>query len=176
MPELRITVHGQPTPKGSLRHVGKGRMVEQLAGSRPWREAVKYAALDANAGTPAITGPVAVGIVVTVAKPKSAPKTRRTWPSTRSSGDADKHARNVLDALVDAAVIADDSQVVELAVHKVYPGEAPDALSSPGALIVIRPLVDVVLDPVLRLGLPLDPIAASLARGASIADHTGGIA
>jgi Holliday junction resolvase RusA-like endonuclease len=91
-------------------------------------------------------GPVAVDIAVTVAKPKSAPKTRRTWPATRSSGDADKHARNVLDALVDAAVIGDDSQVVELAVRKVFPGEAPDALASAGAVIVVRPIVD-VLDP-----------------------------
>jgi crossover junction endodeoxyribonuclease RusA len=143
---FRIAVFGQPKPKGSMRHVGKGRMVEQLAGSRPWREAVKYAALDAYAGPAAMTGPVAVDIAVTVAKPKSAPKTRRTWPSTRSSGDADKHARNVLDALVDAAVIEDDSQVVELAVRKVYPAEAPDALASPGAVITVRPVFD-VLDP-----------------------------
>lgn len=146
MAEVRIIVRGQPKPKGSLRHVGKGRMVEQVTGSRPWREAVKYAALDAYAGPAAIDGPVSVDIVVTVAKPKSAPKTRRTWPITRSSGDSDKHARNVLDALVDAAVIADDSQVIVLVVQKTYPGEAPSALDSPGALIVVRTLTD-VLDP-----------------------------
>lgn len=154
--ELRIVVHGQPKPKGSLRHVGKGRMVEQVTGSRPWREAVKYAALDAYAGPAAIVGPVAVDIIVTVAKPKSAPKNRRTWPITRSSGDSDKHARNVLDALVDAAVIADDSQVIVLVVQKTYPGEALSALESPGALIVVRTLTD-PLDPNAPAALDVDP-------------------
>jgi Holliday junction resolvase RusA-like endonuclease len=140
--EVRITVHGQPKPKGSLRHVGKGRMVEQLAGSKPWRQTVAWAAREARGESATITDPAAVSIVVTVAKPKSAPKTRRTWPSTRSSGDADKHARNVLDALVDAAVIADDSQVVDLTVRKVFAREDPEALDAPGALIVVRTLVD----------------------------------
>lgn len=132
---LVITVYGQPKPKGSMRHVGKGRMIEQLAGSRPWREAVKWAALDARGGSATLTGPVAVHITVTVSKPKSAPKTRRTQPVTRTSGDLDKHVRNILDALVDAAVISDDSQVVCLIAVKTYPGEGPDALASPGAVI-----------------------------------------
>ena len=140
-PALTITVHGQPKPKGSLRHIGHGRLVEQLAGSKPWREAVKYATLDARTlpgNTPeTITGPVRVDITITVDKPKSAPKKRRTWPITRSSGDIDKHIRNVFDALVDAAAIGDDSQVVRVSTVKAYPLEEPDTLASAGAIIRI---------------------------------------
>ena len=67
---IEIVAYGQPKPKGSLRHVGKGRMVEQLAGSRPWREAVKWAALEARGESDVLTGPVTVRITVTVPKPK----------------------------------------------------------------------------------------------------------
>jgi Holliday junction resolvase RusA-like endonuclease len=133
---ILITVYGSPKPKGSLRHVGHGRMVEQLAGSKPWREAVKWAAVEANVGT--VTGPVLVDVVVTVTKPHSAPKRRRTWPITRSSGDVDKHLRNVLDALVDAAVLPDDSQVITATITKAYPGEEAGALDQPGARIAVH--------------------------------------
>lgn len=148
---LIITVYGQPAPKGSLRHVGRGRMVEQVQGSKPWRQAVKAAALDARLlddqldqrrWHPTITGPVEVTVTITVRKPLAAPKNRRTWPATRSSGDTDKHARNILDALVDAAAIRDDAQVVALHVAKTYPNEHIDALDSPGARIVITPILD----------------------------------
>lgn len=146
---ITITVYGQPKPKGSMKHVGHGRMVEQLEGSKPWREAVKGAALDARicgftgatpVRRPPLEGPVVVEIMVTVAKPKSAPKTRETWPITRSSGDSDKHARNVLDALTDAGVFGDDSQVVDVLCRKRYPGQHADTLDIPGAVIRVRTL------------------------------------
>lgn len=139
---VEFTVYGIPKPKGSLRHVGHGRLVEQLEGSPIWREAVKHAALAARRGTtagfethfPPMGGPLAVDITATVAKPKSAPKTRRTWPVTRSSGDIDKIARNCLDAIVDAGLIGDDSQVIKLSIAKCYPGEHPKSLDVPGAV------------------------------------------
>lgn len=136
---IAIVAYGQPKPKGSLRHVGNGRMVEQLVGAKPWREAIKFAAL-AKRPECMITGPVMVWAWITVAKPASAPKRRRTWPITRSSGDIDKHARNILDALVDAAIMRDDSQVVELRMIKTYPDECDGALGQPGAYIEIIPV------------------------------------
>lgn len=146
---LTFVVHGVPKPKGSLKHVGRGRLQEQLEGSKPWREAVKWAALQAVAdregtGDPfaTLSGPVQVDVVFCFAKPKSAPKTRRTWPITRSSGDVDKLLRNLLDALVDAAVIGDDSQVVKTTPEKAYAGEHPAGLDVPGARVVVRPLPD----------------------------------
>lgn len=143
---LVITVHGQPKPKGSLKHVGHGRLVEQVAGSKPWRtdvaDATRKALLAAHIGKvpigrPPLEGPLLVDITHTVAKPKSAPKRKVTWPITRSSGDVDKLARNTLDALTDAKAFGDDSQVLEVRSRKTYPGQHPDALGEPGAVIRI---------------------------------------
>lgn len=126
---LTIALSGRPAPKGSLRHVGKGRMIEQVAGSKPWRYAVTLAARQAVARdqwTPP-EGPVEVTAHVLIPHLK----TRRDWPVTRSSGDIDKHARNILDALVDGGALRDDSQVVRLVVSKTYS-------HTPGALIIVR--------------------------------------
>ena len=121
-----------------MRHVGKGRMVEQLEGSPDWRQAVVTAAYDAirevqemgavRAGYP-FTGPVDIRISLFFKKPASAPKTREVLPSTRSTGDSDKHARNIFDALQDAGVIKDDAQAVDHRVSKRYcrPGQIPGA-------------------------------------------------
>lgn len=133
---VHLEVLGIPKPKGSLKHVGRGRLVEQVAGSSTWRAAIAAAALQQYRGEP-LTVPAVVEFEVRVAPPKSAPKTRVTLPSTRSSGDVDKHARNVLDALVDGRVLADDSQVVDLRARKRHclAGETP------GAVIEVWPAV-----------------------------------
>jgi crossover junction endodeoxyribonuclease RusA len=126
---IRIVVDGTPKSKGSLRHVGRGRLVEQVKGSTTWRGQVAMASRQQYRGEP-IGVPAVVEFVVIVAAPKSAPKRRVTLPATRSSGDLDKHARNILDALVDGGVLVDDSRVVELRGRKRHclPGEAPGAL------------------------------------------------
>lgn len=75
-----------------------------------------------------------------LAKPQSAPKRRRTYPMR--TPDLSKLARSTEDALSDAGIWADDARVVEYSrLAKVYPGEDPDALSSPGAVIEIREVV-----------------------------------
>jgi crossover junction endodeoxyribonuclease RusA len=130
MNELRFIVTGTPAPKGSLRHVGNGRLVEQVKGSRPWREQVVIAAAQArdSAGWETATGPVQVDAIVLIERPKTS---KHEHPITRSSGDVDKHARNLLDALVDAQIVRDDSQVIRLRIDKTH---APRA----GANITIR--------------------------------------
>src|SRR5262245_56471363 len=73
-PILLIRVHGTARPKGSLRHVGKGRMVEQLDGSPEWRRTVAaaaYEAIEYAAGYP-YTGPVKAIVRLTFPTPKSA--------------------------------------------------------------------------------------------------------
>lgn len=126
---LDFEVRGRPAPKGSLRHVGNGRLVEQVKGSAPWRAEVARAAAQAATwqGWTTLTGPVEVIACVQVPHLK----TPRTWPITRSSGDLDKHARNLLDAIVDAGLIVDDSQVVALHLTKRY-------WSTPGATVSVR--------------------------------------
>jgi len=141
---ISFTVHGVPVPQGSKRalvHRSTGRAVVIEQGGarhRDWRADVKAAAHEAmteyavrldngeNWFLPR-SGPVGVSICFTVPKPKSAPKTRRTWPDRRP--DLDKLVRAVLDAIT-GEVIADDAQVVTLYCGKVYPGDAMGGLES----------------------------------------------
>jgi Holliday junction resolvase RusA-like endonuclease len=138
---IEIRVEGTPAPQGSKRHVGHGIMIESSAKVKPWREAVKFAAITtqiAQRGNRySIDGPVVFEMVFTMRKPKSAPKGRRTWASTKP--DLSKLIRSTEDALVDVGVIEDDARIVEYArIAKVFPGEDPDALTVPGAVIRIR--------------------------------------
>jgi len=139
---LVITVHGTPAPQGSKRHVGRGVMIETSKLVKPWREAVKHAALLQvttevvfRGQHRTIEGPVIVEVTFTLHKPASAPKRRTTWPQRKP--DVDKLLRSTLDALSDAGVWVDDAQVVEVTARKVFPLEGVDALPHPGALIRI---------------------------------------
>ena len=136
---ITIRVYGLPGPMGSKRFVGlsksgKGLMIESSKAVKPWREAVKWAAI--QSGARGLDGPLWVSMVFTIKKPKSAPKRKRTWPATKP--DLSKLARSTEDALTDSGVWADDARVVEyLRLAKVYPGEDRDALDRPGCLITI---------------------------------------
>jgi Holliday junction resolvase RusA-like endonuclease len=143
---ITITAYGIPGPQGSKRHVGRGIMVESSAKVKPWREAVKAAALDARqvcdcpdpecTPYPPIDAPVRLRMVFTLAKPASAPKRRRTWPMR--TPDLSKLARATEDALTEAGIWRDDARVVEYErLAKVYPGEDPEALDVPGVRIVV---------------------------------------
>ena len=133
---VSFTVHGVPVPQGSKRalvHRSTGRAVVIEQGGarhRDWRADVKAAARGAMGWGehPCLTGPVGVSICFTVPKPKSAPKTRRTWPDKRP--DLDKLVRAVLDAIT-GEVIADDAQVVGMILTKTFPGE-PDIFGERG--------------------------------------------
>jgi Holliday junction resolvase RusA-like endonuclease len=127
---VSFMVRGVPVPQGSKRalvHRSTGRaVVIEQGGQRhkDWRQDVKAAASRAmhpdGTWLPGMTGPVGVSLYFTMPKPKSAPKTRRTWPSKRP--DLDKLIRLVLDAIT-GEIIADDAQVVQLLASKTYPGE-----------------------------------------------------
>lgn len=139
--QLMLIAYGRPAPQGSKRHVGGGVMVESSSERlKPWREAVKQAALNvlAVAWLPhPLDGPLAVRMVFTMPKPRSAPKTRRTWPDR--TPDLSKLIRATEDALTDAGVWADDARVVEYErAAKVFPGEDHEALHIPGVRIVVR--------------------------------------
>lgn len=140
---VTVIAFGSPAPQGSKRHVGGGVMVESSKAVKPWREAVKAAALDAMGGEwvpdAPLDGPLVVRMVFTLRKPASAPKKRRTWPDR--TPDLSKLARATEDALTDAGVWADDARVVEYErLAKVFPGEDIEALHIPGARIVVRRL------------------------------------
>ncbi len=128
---LVFRVDGTPKPKGSMRHIGNGRMIEQVKGSKEWRQRValtgRNAALKASWAT--CSDPVTVLAHFYLPRPKTAKN--RVWPHTRSSGDVDKLCRNILDALDDAGILADDSQVVNLHASKAY----EDNQNKPGCVI-----------------------------------------
>lgn len=142
---LTIIVYGQPAPQGSKKHLGRGILVESSKALKPWREAVKWAALEAlprepdtDATLPPLDGPLTARMTFTLRKPASAPKRRRTWPDR--TPDLSKLVRATEDALTDAGAWADDARVVELHAAKRYPLEGPEALDRPGARITIHPL------------------------------------
>jgi Holliday junction resolvase RusA-like endonuclease len=129
---VSFTVRGVPVPQGSKRalvHRSTGRaVVIEQGGQRhkDWRADVKAAAAEAmelSQGQPfeLLTGPVGVSICFTMPKPKSAPKTRRTWPDKRP--DLDKLVRTILDAIT-GEVIADDAQVIGAIPTEAFPGES----------------------------------------------------
>jgi Holliday junction resolvase RusA-like endonuclease len=146
MKTLKIVVRGTPAPQGSKRFVGRakcgrGILVESSAKVRPWRQDVRAAALEARGDAPSIAGPVNVSMVFTLAKPASAPRRRRTWPAKRP--DLSKLVRAVEDGLVEAGVLRDDAQIVELLAVKAYPDEPwSDVLDTPGVVVRISEIRD----------------------------------
>ena len=157
MTDLLITVHGTPAPQGSKRgyvnrHTGRVAMVESSKAVKPWREAVKYAALEALRDSPQrvmrgaveaaepLLGPVAVTVTFRLSRPKHHYRTGAnahllrdgapTWPATKP--DLDKLLRSTLDGLGEAGCWRDDAQVAEVSVAKVY--------GQPGAEIRVEAL------------------------------------
>ena len=110
--------------------------------NRTWRAAVLEAGQRAVAAGDGIhirpgfplDEALVLDMVLTVPKPSSAPKNRRTWPAARP--DVLKMARAVEDELKSAAVMKDDARIVDYGrLSKVYPGEDVDALDAPGCLV-----------------------------------------
>lgn len=131
---LSVWVAGRARTKGSLRPQGH-RLVEQVAGSKGWREIVAQTVLRHCGATPgpggfvrwweAERGPVVVGLTVFLPRPAGRGREHADWPVQQRDGDLDKYQRNVGDALTDTQVIADDAQIVGWApAWKVW---APDA-------------------------------------------------
>ncbi len=138
---ITIVVYGTPAPQGSKRFVGhakngRGLMIESSKKVKPWREAVKWAAI----GRPVsmrgmLLGAVHVDMTFTVAKPMSAPKRKASYPDRKP--DLSKLIRSTEDALTDAGVWEDDARVISCMARKVYPNEGIDSMESPGAIIRI---------------------------------------
>lgn len=138
-----IIVYGEPAPQGSKKFVGMagghGVLIESSKKVKPWRQDVVAAAKEAMQGFQTFDGALVVKMIFTLPKPASAPKRKRIWPNKKP--DVSKLARSTEDALVTAGALKDDARIVEyVRLAKVFPGEDPDALSSPGVLIEIHRL------------------------------------
>lgn len=138
---------GIPAPQGSKRHVGGGRMIESCKALKPWRDLIIADARKQNI-TAVIDTPVGVSLVFCFPRPKNhfnkhgkllgrAPTHKITRP------DLDKLTRGVLDSLVYAGMIADDSLVYNINAHKRYcVGE-----EQPGVLITVMDTTDLPFRP-----------------------------
>lgn len=126
---IAFTVSGIPSPQGSLRHVGRGRMIytDKLI---EWRNSVIKATERMAETVDVIDYPIYVRLEVRVPRPKSV---KRAYPLTRSSGDLDKHQRCIGDALVLGGLISDDSIILDWRASKRYS-------TDPGVTIYIDPI------------------------------------
>lgn len=130
-------IPGLPAPQGSKRgfynkKTRRVHMVESSKNVKPWREAVKWTALEEDgtlkAGFERVEGPVDILLVFWLPRPKGHWGTGRNegklklsappFPAVRP--DIDKLARSTLDGLKDAGLYEDDSRVVFLRVEKRY--------------------------------------------------------
>jgi Holliday junction resolvase RusA-like endonuclease len=158
---LVFTLLGAPVGKGSLKCVGRNgshRIVEDNPNTGAWRTEVARAAVEAlaQATVDAPAEHAAVGVEFTATLPRPAvhygrganalklKPTAPFYPTNLRTGDVDKLARLVLDALQDAEVLPDDAQVVELLARKAYADDqrTPDALTHPGLRVRIYTVGD----------------------------------
>lgn len=139
-----FTAWGTPAPQGSKRHVGGGRMIESSKAVRPWRDAVKTAALaemflrlERDTGAPVFGRgvPVTLSVRFYMKRPVSHYGTGRNAGVLKPSApfaptwvpDLSKLVRSTEDAITDAGVWHDDSQVVTTYARKLYARSAPYA-------------------------------------------------
>jgi len=160
MNPIVIVVHGQPAPQGSKRAFavrGKGgtptgrvAVIEQCHDRvKSWRQAVIDAALglDRPPAWP-LDGPLRLGIVFALPRPKGHYGTGKNAAKVRDSAprypegtpDLSKLLRSTEDALADAGVLRNDSQIVAYSrLEKVYAGHYPQ-IPAAGAMISITRL------------------------------------
>jgi len=123
---LTFVVHSAAAPQGSKRHLGNGVMVESSKRVKPFRQDVRFTALDTVANDWDRSGAMALTVDFHFVRPKShltskgnLTKSAPLFPTSRTVGDIEKLVRAVNDALSGIA-FDDDSQVVELHTRKLY--------------------------------------------------------
>lgn len=148
---IGIRVTGTPIPQGSKKIARRGHGTflvdtndKKLA---PWRDHVHAQAADATRYHDTLTGPVRVWLRFTFTRPRSHYRaganahllaaTAPRFPG-HTCGDIDKLTRAIFDALTDAGVWKDDTQVVDARIRKFYAGEDELALDQPGVDIVLE--------------------------------------
>jgi len=136
---MRIDVVGLPAPQGSKRHVGNGVMVESSKRVKPWRQDVKYAALE-HLPFEAMAGAVDIQVAFYLPRPKGHYLTGAKSAFLRAKApdypagrpDLDKLLRSTFDALGEAGIWGDDAQVVKVTAGKHYAD-----YRQPGAIIQV---------------------------------------
>lgn len=132
--QIDVWVAGRARTKGSLRPVhnlgtGRVRLIEEVKESGPWRRAISNAVVreiampDAGKGRYRLRegfpwdGPVSVAVHCRFPRENG---DTADHPIDIRYGDSDKLLRNVLDALTDAKLYADDRQVTMVSLRKAF--------------------------------------------------------
>jgi Holliday junction resolvase RusA-like endonuclease len=138
---ITFTVIGLPAPQGSKRHIGKGIMVESSKNVKPWRQDVKFAALDQKPADWDTSSPMSLSVVFRFQRPTSHFKKNglsSTAPLhciSARNGDLDKLVRSTNDALT-GVLFDDDKLVIHINATKRFcvQGEQPGAIITLTAL------------------------------------------
>lgn len=143
--EYVITIPGRPAPKGSLKCIGRrGQrahvLIEDNEHTAPWRSTVAgWLTKRGPSAAPLPGQPLGVECTLTLDRPKHhygtgrnagtvKPRYADAYPVGHNTGDLDKLVRLILDAMQDADVLPDDSQVCELVTRKAFTQPELDAL------------------------------------------------
>lgn len=149
-----FTLHIRPVQQGSktagTTKAGRAFLRDANAQTlKPYRETFAAEARDAWRYHDQITGPARLWVRFTFDRPKTHYRTGRnslllrdSAPSHpgRADGDLDKLVRAVCDALTDAGVWVDDTQLVDLRARKFYAGEDEYALQRAGVQVILEQL------------------------------------
>lgn len=116
--------HGEPAPKGSYKAVrnpktGKTLLLPMSKREKPWRQTI-VAAIENSRRKPDIGDDYAVEIeaLFLLRRPKTVGKMERKRPTKYP--DLDKLQRALGDAMTDAGLYSDDSQIVKWTASKEY--------------------------------------------------------
>jgi crossover junction endodeoxyribonuclease RusA len=119
--EISFTIYGLPAGKGSTtsRFVpGKGRtFTHSPKSTQDWGHLCKLVAQQHTPTDGLLAGPLALELQFFLPKPKSAPKTKRVWPTKKP--DLDKLIRSIGDSLT-GLIYVDDAQICHMVVDKDY--------------------------------------------------------
>lgn len=129
---ISFSVEGTPAPQGSKTKTRYG-FRESSKRVKPWREAVKAAAMvagDAAGLFNALNPPYRVDVWFYILRPRT---TRAAFPVAPTVGDSDKLLRSTFDALKSGGLIVDDRFIVAGSFSKQWAGDG----ETPGAVIRI---------------------------------------
>jgi len=127
-----VTVEGHPAPKGSKRHVGRGRLIEQSKLLPAWQQRLREALADEMFIVDR-QHPVELHVWFTMPRPKSR---KHRHPYHVVTPDLDKLVRAVADELT-GTLIHDDGQVCRIRAEKTV---APVGDAWTGCQIMVRRL------------------------------------
>lgn len=123
-PDFHAFIVGTPRPQGSKTVFRNGGMRESSIHLKEWRRTLTTFAIHHHQNRPPLAGPLTMNLEFVMPRPKAL-STRNPTPPHTKRPDLDKLFRAVGDALTDARIYTDDSQIVTARVDKriAQPGE-----------------------------------------------------